>query len=150
MSRSSTMCLARPSWLENLGSFGSSGWLSMTQSRSKRCLAVGGSGEHDVVAVPRAEGAARPSRVLDATALAHHPLAPVVRGRVLEDAESRLVERGIDPLPFPRGVAMTERSHHAEGGEETRHVVRIHGRGARRRPIGGPPPPPPRPPPPHP
>src|SRR5215831_17480424 len=99
---------------------------------------LGGGGEHDVVAVPRAEGAARPSRVLDAASLAHHALAPVVRGRVLEDAEGRLVEGGIDPLPFPGGVTMTEGSHHAEGGEEARQVVGIHGGGTRRRPIGGP------------
>src|SRR5262249_21606778 len=55
----------------------------------------------------------------------------------VEDAEGRLVEGGVDPLPFPGGVAVAEGGHHPEGREEPRQVVGIDGRGARGGTIGG-------------
>ena len=76
--------------------------------------------------------------MLDSSTLAHHSLAPVERGRVLEHAEGGFVERGVDPLPFAGGVAVAERGHDAEGREEPRHVVGVDGRGPGGRPVGRP------------
>src|SRR5207237_8508660 len=67
---------------------------------------LGGRREHDEAMVLRLEGAARPAGVLQAASLAHHALPAVERRRELHDAERRLVERGVDPLPFPGGGAV--------------------------------------------
>ena len=100
------------------GSLGRSGCPSMAHMRSNRCWA----GAVKTMKRPSRVWNAPPGQpgVLDAAPLAHHALAAVERRRVLQDAERRLVERGVDPLPFPRGVAVAQRRHHAEGGEEAR------------------------------
>src|SRR5262249_24952653 len=79
--------------------------------------------------VERSKGAARPARVLELAALADDALPAVERGRVFQDAERRLVERGVDPLAFTGRVAVTQRRQHAEGREQPRHVVGVHRRG---------------------
>src|SRR5262249_20735080 len=71
-----------------------------------------------------------PARVLELAALADDALATVERGRVFQNAEGRLVERGVDPLALTGRVAVTKRREHAERREQPRHVVGIH----RRRP----------------
>jgi hypothetical protein len=73
--------------------------------------------------------------VLKPAALAHDALPAVERRRVLHDAEGRLVERRVDPLPLAGRVAVAERGHDAERREEPGHVIRIHRSRARGRPI---------------
>src|SRR5262249_26327558 len=79
----------------------------------------------------------RPAGVLQAPPLAHDALPSVERRCELEDAEGRLVERGVDPLPLAGRVAVPERGHDPERGEQAGPLVRIHGRGARWGSIGG-------------
>src|SRR2546428_8343541 len=91
--------------------------------------------EDDPSPVLRLKSTTWPARVLKPAALAHDALPAVERRRVLHDAEGRLVERRVDPLPVAGRVAMAERGHDAERREEPGHVVRIHRGRARGRPI---------------
>ena len=95
-----------------------------------------GRGEHDEASVLRLERAARPARMLQTAALAHHALAAVERRGVFHDAERRLVERGVDPLALTGRVAVAQRGHHAECGEQSRQVIRIDGCRARGWAVG--------------
>src|SRR6266446_6671015 len=81
--------------------------------------------EDDPSPVLRLKSTTWPARVLKPAALADDALPAVERRRVLHDAEGRLVERRVDPLPLASRVAVAERGHDAERREEPGHVVRI-------------------------
>ena len=111
------------------------GQLRLAEHRAEPLKQVlGRSGEDDPSPVERLIGTAWPACVLEVPALTHDTL-PTIEGRcVFHDAEGRLVEGRVDPLPLASRVAMAQSGQDPECREQSGHVVGIH----RRRPCGRP------------
>ena len=122
-----TLCRAGETWV--------AGQLRLIEHRAEPLKQMlGRSSEDDPSAVKRLIGTAGPARVLKVPALTHDTL-PTIEGRcVFHDAEGRLVEGRVDPLPLASRVAMAQSGQDPKCRKESGHVVGIH----RRRPCGRP------------
>src|SRR5262249_44727891 len=109
-------------WLLNHGA------QSLEQVLGWRC-------EYDPTTVLGLACPTRPGHVLQPTTLADYPLPAIQGDSVFQNAEGRLIQRRINPLPFARGVTASQRGQHTKSREQASEIIRTQGWRPAGRPI---------------